>query len=136
MIWKRLSRSWEDRIEVLLNNRRQGNDFERLAANYLKEQGMSILKLNFYCKMGEVDIIARDNDYLVFLEVKYRNTAAKGSAIEAVTFNKMKKISRVADYYMYSHHFSGNTSVRFDVVAIEEGHLRHIKNAFEYIPVC
>ena len=119
-----------------MNNRRQGNDFEKLAANYLKEQGMLILKQNFYCKMGEVDIIAKDGDYLVFVEVKYRKTAKKGAAVEAVGFNKMRKISRVADYYMYSHRLSAVTNVRFDVVAIEEGHLKHIKNAFEYIQVC
>ncbi len=119
-----------------MNYRKQGNDFEKLAADYLIRQGMSIIQMNFYCKMGEVDIIAKDENYLVFIEVKYRKTAAKGSAASAVGFNKMRKISRVADYYMYSHRFSSDTNVRFDVVAIEEGHLKHYKNAFEYIPVC
>ncbi|SFH61801.1 putative endonuclease [Pseudobutyrivibrio sp. OR37] len=119
-----------------MNSRKQGNDFEKLAANFLKTQGMTILKLNFYCKMGEVDIIAKDEEYLVFVEVKYRKSSAKGSGFEAVNFNKMRKISRVADYYMFSHHYSGDTNVRFDVVVIEEGHLKHLKNAFEYIPVC
>jgi len=124
------------RIEVLLNYRKQGNDFEGLAAKYLVNQGMKIIKRNFYCKMGEADIIASDNEYLVFIEVKYRKSAAKGSGFEAVNFNKMRKLSRVADYYMYSSRVSPETSVRFDVVVIEEGHLRHLKNAFEYIPVC
>ena len=119
-----------------MNNRKQGNDFEKLAANYLKEQGMEIIKQNFYCKMGEVDIIAKDGCYLVFVEVKYRKSTSKGSGFEAVNFNKMRKISRVADYYLYSHRFSEDINVRFDVVVIEEGHLKHIKNAFEYIPVC
>jgi putative endonuclease len=58
-----------------LNYRRQGNAFEKLAAEYLKEQGLKIIKLNFYCKMGEVDIIAMDGDYLVFIEVKYRKSS-------------------------------------------------------------
>ena len=119
-----------------MNYRTQGNDFEKLAADYLKNKGMSIIKMNFYCKMGEVDIIAKDENYLVFVEVKYRKSTSKGSAAEAVNFNKMRKISRVADFYMYSRHMDGGTSVRFDVIAIEEGHLKHIKNAFEYIPVC
>lgn len=119
-----------------MNNRKQGNDFEKLAAMYLQRNGMSIIKMNYFCKMGEVDIIAKDEDYLVFVEVKYRKSTAKGSGFEAVGFNKMRKISRVADYYMFSHHFDGNTNVRFDVVVIEEGHLKHLKNAFEYIPVC
>ena len=118
-----------------MNNRKQGNDFEQLAANYLKSKGMEILKVNFYCKMGEVDIIALDGSYLVFVEVKYRTSAAKGTGLEAVGYNKMRKISRVADYYMYSRKYSGYTNVRFDVIAIEEGHLKHIINAFEYIPV-
>ena len=111
-----------------MNNRKQGNDFEKLAADYLKNKGMSIIKMNFYCKMGEVDIIAKDDNY--------RKTASKGAAAEAVSFNKMRKISRVADFYMYGHKVSPDTNVRFDVIAIEEGHLKHIINAFEYIPVC
>ncbi len=119
-----------------MNNRKQGNDFEKLAADFLEKNGMQIIQMNFYCKMGEVDIIAKDGSYLVFVEVKYRKSASKGNAAAAVTFPKMRKISRVADYYMYSHKYGGNTSVRFDVIAIEEGHLTHYKNAFEYIPVC
>ena len=119
-----------------MNNRKQGNEFEKIAADYLEKQGMTIIKTNFYCKMGEVDIIAKDEGYLVFVEVKYRTSAAKGSGLEAVNLYKMRKISRVADFYMYSHRLYDNTSVRFDVIAIEEGHLKHIKNAFEYIPVC
>jgi putative endonuclease len=86
--------------------------------------------------MGEVDIVARDGEYLVFVEVKYRKNKRTGAAVEAVGFNKMRKISRCADVYMMLHKMSGDTSVRFDVVAIEEGHLMHYKNAFEYIPVC
>ena len=86
--------------------------------------------------MGEIDIIAKDEEYLVFVEVKYRKNKRAGSAAEAVNFNKMRKISRCADVYMMQHRVSGNTSVRFDVVAIEEGHLTHYKNAFEYIPIC
>ncbi|CBK74728.1 conserved hypothetical protein TIGR00252 [Butyrivibrio fibrisolvens 16/4] len=119
-----------------MNNRKQGNDFESLAADFLKRNGMTILKQNYYCKMGEVDIIARDKEYLVFVEVKYRTTKRAGTAAEAVGFNKKRKISRCADVYMMQNHMSGDTSVRFDVVAIEEGHLSHYKNAFEYIPIC
>ncbi len=117
-----------------INQRKQGNDFEQIAADYLKRQGFYIKELNFYCKMGEVDIIARDNEYLVFIEVKYRRTVKHGDAAEAVNFNKMRKISRVADYYIYKNKYGSDTSVRFDVIAIEEGHLSHYKNAFEYIP--
>ncbi|SDB10347.1 putative endonuclease [Pseudobutyrivibrio sp. YE44] len=119
-----------------MNYRKQGNDFEQLAADYLKNNGMKILKQNFYCKMGEVDIVGKDGDYLVFVEVKYRKNKRTGSAVEAVNYNKKRKISRCADVYMMMNHVSSDTSVRFDVVAIEEGHLSHFKNAFEYIPIC
>ncbi len=119
-----------------MNNRKRGNEFEALAADYLRRNGMKVLQQNFYCKMGELDIIAKDEEYLVFVEVKYRNTKAKGTATEAVSFYKMKKICRSADAWMMQHHCDGDTSVRFDVIAIEEGRLKHLKNAFEYIPIC
>ena len=119
-----------------MNNRKQGNDFESLAADYLRRNGMKILQQNFYCKMGEIDIVARDGEYLVFVEVKYRKNRKAGSAAEAVGFNKMRKISRCADVYLMLHQASEYNNVRFDVVAIEEGHLSHFKNAFEYIPIC
>ena len=106
--------------------------------NTIKGNAATRNKLILKCcpTLNLIDIIAKDGSYLVFVEVKYRKSAAKGTGLEAVNFKKMRKISRVADFYMYSHHMDGNTSVRFDVIAIEEGHLKHIKNAFEYIPVC
>ncbi len=119
-----------------MNYRKQGNEFEQLAADYLKRQGMTILQQNFYCKMGELDIVAKDQDYLVFVEVKYRKSKAKGSAAEAVNFNKKRKICRSADIWLMLNQNKVYNSIRFDVVAIEEGHLSHYKNAFEYIPVC
>lgn len=115
------------------NYRKQGSEYEKLAANFLQEQGLFIKEMNFYCKMGEVDIIARDGEYLCFIEVKYRTNRLKGDATEAVNYRKMRKICRVADYYMMKNNYNSDTNVRFDVVAIEEGHLNYIKNAFEYI---
>lgn len=116
-----------------VNKRKQGNNFEKIAADFLKEKGFSILDMNFYCKIGEVDIIARDNNYLCFIEVKYRKDSLKGDALEAVSYSKMRKICRVADYYMMKNNYASDTCVRFDVIGIEEGHLSFIENAFEYI---
>ena len=115
------------------NRRSQGNQFEKLAANYLVEKGLTIIETNFYSKMGEVDIICKDNEYLCFVEVKYRKNASAGSALEAVNFNKMRKICRAADYYLMTHPKFANSSIRFDVIAIENGHLEYVINAFEYI---
>ena len=119
----------------MVNQRSQGNSYERLAAKFLEEKGFSIVEFNFFSKIGELDILAKDKEYLVFVEVKYRKNKSKGSAAEAVTFSKMKKICRTADYYMLTHNMADSTSVRFDVVAIEEGKLTHIPNAFDYIPI-
>lgn len=115
------------------NSRKHGNEYEKIAAKYLKNKGYKIIKINFYCKMGEIDIIASKDEFLVFIEVKYRKNRQTGSAAEAVTFSKMRKICRTADYYMLINNFYSNASVRFDVIAIEEGHLKHYENAFEYI---
>ena len=119
----------------MINQRTQGNDYEKIASKYLEEQGLEILEYNYFSRMGEIDIIARENEYLVFVEVKYRKNNKKGSALEAVTYNKMKKICRACDYYLLTHGYSDAVSVRFDVVAIEEGHLKYVPNAFEYIPI-
>ena len=109
---------------------------EDAAAGFLRAKGMKILARNFRSGKNEIDIVCKDGAALVFVEVKYRKNKRTGSAAEAVNFNKMRKISRCADVWMMQHKVSGDTSVRFDVVAIEEGHLTHYKNAFEYIPIC
>ena len=116
-----------------INKRETGNSFEKLAGKYLEEKGLTIIEYNFYCKIGEIDIVARDGNYLVFVEVKYRRNNKLGSAVGAVTPANMRKICKTADYYMLTHRFKGDTPVRFDVVAIENGHLTHLKNAFDYI---
>ena len=56
----------------MVNKRKVGTDYEKQAAEYLKKKGLKILEQNFYCRMGEIDIIAKDREYLVFVEVKYR----------------------------------------------------------------
>lgn len=117
----------------MINRRKQGNKYEQLAANFLISQGIKILETNFFCKMGEIDIVCQDNDYLCFVEVKYRKNGQCGSALEAVNYGKMRKICRSADYYLLTHFKDESINVRFDVIAIQEGHLQYIKNAFEYI---
>ena len=67
-----------------------GTAYEKMAGEYLKTQGYEILQYNFRCRMGEIDIIAKDHGYLVFIEVKYRNTAVSGSALTAVTPAKQR----------------------------------------------
>lgn len=115
-----------------LNTRKVGAKKEELAVSYLEERGLEILERNFRCSQGEIDIIARDKDYLVFVEVKYRSTGKKGSALEAVGYAKQKKICRVFDFYRVKHKLSASTKVRFDVLAVDGENITWLPNAFWY----
>jgi len=115
-----------------MNKRAVGTTYEKLAGNYLEQQGYEILEYNFRCRMGEIDIIARDCEYLVFVEVKYRSSSRTGSPLEAVDARKQRIISKVASYYCLTHGYGEGQSCRFDVVAIKGEEYTLIKNAFEY----
>lgn len=116
-----------------MNTRQRGTDKERLAAAYLTTQGMRILECNFRGRQGEIDIIGYHNDYLVFVEVKYRSSDRKGTALDAVDMRKQRQICKVADYYRYLHKLGENTMLRYDVIAIQGEHIQWIQNAFPHI---
>lgn len=115
--------------EAVLNKRELGTQKELLAMQYLRQQGMIILERNFRCRMGEIDLIARDGSYLVFVEVKYRTTNRYGSPLEAVNVRKQQTIRKVAQYYLLGRKQT-DAPVRFDVVGICGEEITHIKNAF------
>lgn len=94
-------------------------------------QGYEVVEYNFRCRMGEIDLIAIDGEYLVFCEVKYRAGAAKGHPAEAVGIRKQQVISKCAAYYLMMRQLSG-ILCRFDVVSVEGEEITLIKNAFEY----
>lgn len=116
-----------------MNKRKIGTDKETLAAQYLEEQGVRIIVRNFRIRQGEIDLIGYDGEYLVFFEVKYRNTRQKGLPEEAVGLQKQKAICRVADYYRSTRRISLNKAMRYDVLAIEKEEIRWYRNAFEHI---
>lgn len=105
---------------------------EQKAAEYLKQQGYRILQRNFYSRYGEIDIIAREGRYLVFIEVKYRTNTSHGSPQEAVSRKKQRTICKVANYYRLTHGIPEDTPCRFDVVAILEDDIILLRDAFEY----
>lgn len=72
---------------------------EDLAASYLSKKGYKIIKRNFRARGGEIDIIAKDGDTLVFIEVKARSTDEFGSPLEAITYRKMKSLIKTAEFY-------------------------------------
>ncbi len=113
------------------NQRTVGQTYEKLAASYLQEQGITVLSRNYRCRQGEVDIVAREGAYLLFVEVKYRSSSRNGDPSEAVTPAKQRKLTEIARYYLYDEHLPEDTPVRFDVVAILGTDIRYIRNAFE-----
>ena len=114
----------------VINRRKLGAEKELLAAEYLKANGYQILEQNYFTRSGEIDLIAKESGYLVFLEVKYRKDTVTGHPEEAVTYQKQQRIIRAARYYMLTHGFGEYTPCRFDVVAITGEKVRVIKNAF------
>lgn len=113
-----------------LNKRQIGSKYEAMAASYMQERGMKILRRNYYCRQGEIDLIAREEPYLLFVEVKYRKNLQSGYPAEAVTPLKQRRIIQAARYYLYEQHLPEDTPVRFDVVAILGDSIQYIRNAF------
>lgn len=121
-----------------MNKRQTGTYYENLACEYLTESGAHILCRNFRSKSGEIDIVAKDDKYICFIEVKYRTGSRFGEAEAAVDYRKQRIICRVSDFYRLRFGISDSSPIRYDVVAIkvDETSAIHIiwhKNAFTYI---
>ncbi len=112
------------------NNRQTGTAHEEKAAAWLETQGMRILERNYRCRQGEIDLIAMDGRYLVFVEVKYRRDMQAGHPAEAVDVRKQRRISRAAARYLMERGISQEQPCRFDVVAVLGDRTEHIKDAF------
>lgn len=111
-----------------MNKRKTGAVYEEKAAAYLKEKGYRILEKNYRCPLGEIDLIAEESGYLVFIEVKYRKTSRLGTGEEAVNTKKQRRILGAARWYLMEH---GMHLYRFDVAAINGTEITLIRNAFE-----
>ena len=109
-----------------------GKKGEIIAQNYLKKKGYKIVATNYKNKIGEIDIICMDKNYLVFVEVKTRTSSAFGDPLEAIDLRKQYKIQQVASLYLITTKQT-NALVRFDAVAVlgeNDEEIRHIENAF------
>lgn len=104
-----------------------------MAADYLKENGYEILEYNYRNRIGEIDLVAKEGEYLCFVEVKYRKGTSQGSPFEAVNRRKQQNISLVAKHYLLTRGHSEWTPCRFDVVGITGEDIELVQNAFEYI---
>ena len=107
----------------------RGKIGEKLAVEYLKRNKYKILEINYANSIGEIDIIAKQHKTIVFVEVKFRNSANFGLPIESVTAGKQNKIKGVALLYLKEKSLT-EEPVRFDVISILGEEISHIKNAF------
>ena len=106
-----------------------GRDWEQTALRYLKRQGLSFIEANFTCKGGEIDLIMRDGDTLVFVEVRQRADSKHGGAAASITPAKIRRLVRAAQVYLLR--FPRVPPCRFDVIAIDGDHLAWLRNAIE-----
>jgi putative endonuclease len=108
---------------------------EDLACRHLASVGYQILARNFRCRSGELDVIARDGSFVVFVEVKERHGVSHGAGHEGVTFGKRRRVIRAARLYAASRGFPEEQAFRFDVISIDwvDGQpvVRHDKGAFD-----
>lgn len=114
-----------------MNKRQLGSEKEKLAAEYLQKRGYEIVTCNYRCRQAEIDIIAKKEEYLIFIEVKYRKNKQYGGSLYAVSRAKQQKISYAARHYIAGHNIDLDHPMRFDVLAIDGEEIMHIKNAFE-----
>lgn len=113
----------------------QGSMAETLACRYLEAQGLNLIKQNYRCRLGEVDLIMQDGQHLVFVEVRSRSDHRFGTPAETVSKIKQRRLIRTASYYLQRH--SIHMPCRFDIIAITLKDQRYIvewiKNAFQSV---
>ena len=108
---------------------------EKYAVKYLKKNKYKILEQNYVTHFGEIDIIAKDNDCYVFIEVKTRTSDKFGEPMEAVTPYKQRHVIRSAQSYLMLNQIDENqVEIRFDVIEVKsdngKNEINHVKNAF------
>lgn len=113
-----------------MNKRQIGNLYENKARKYLSNNDYVILEQNYRTKIGEIDIIARNENYLCFIEVKYRDEKSLATGLYAVDKAKQKTIYNVAKMYMLENKIDDDTACRFDVISVDGSDIELIKNAF------
>ncbi len=112
-------------------SRADGAAAERIAAEYLAQQGYKILHRNFTCRLGEIDLVCEEGPILCFVEVRMRRVDRYGVALETITPKKLERIVRTARYFLMKHNME-ERECRFDVVTIQGGEAPELaRNAFQ-----
>ena len=102
------------------------------ARKYLSASGLIWVESNYLCRLGEIYLIMRDKEYLVFIEVRSRSSNAYGGAVQSITHSKRQKLLRTATLYLQTKKLYEKQPTRFDVLSIEgtPPQITWIKNAF------
>jgi putative endonuclease len=110
-----------------------GKVAEQLVCDYLKQHGLKFITANYQCKCGEIDLIMRDAEVLVFVEVRHRKFSDYGDGVVSVIQNKQRKIIKAATYYLLENNLYDKVLCRFDIVATSnevDQKVQWIKDAF------
>ena len=98
------------------SKRSLGFQGEKLACDYIATRGYALVQKNYHMRWGEIDLVARDRETLVFIEVKYRRTRSFGTPLEAITHHKQRQLIRAAQFYLFQ--YPHPCPIRFDVLGI------------------
>lgn len=114
-------------------SRARGQQAERSAEHFLTKQGLQLITRNFQVRSGEIDLIMKDGDTLVFIEVKHRINKQHGLPIECITPSKQHRIYKAAQYYLLTNHPNESPPCRFDAVGLTgtTPAITWIKDAFQ-----
>ena len=99
-----------------------GGRWEDEAESFLTDRGLKTLKRNYYCRLGEIDLVMQHEDCIVFLEVRYRNNQHFGSGADSVTRSKQLRIIRTARSYLQKYGGRQLPPCRFDVISMRHHH--------------
>ena len=112
-----------------------GQHWENLAEQFLVDQGLKLITRNFSTKVGESDLIMRDEQHVAFVEVRYRSTSHFGGALDSITAGKRRKLMRCAKVFLSRHRNWAGYPCRFDVIAYDacnsNSEPRWVRAAFE-----
>ncbi len=100
--------------------RSRGHQVESWVAEQLSRQGLILVEKNFTCRVGEIDLVMRDDESIVFIEVKYRQSTQQYDPVEAVTWRKQRRLIRASQFYLLRRWPNSNPCVRYDVVGVIE----------------
>jgi putative endonuclease len=103
-----------------------GASGEDIATEYVQKQGYTVLERNFRCKLGEIDIIAKDGAQMVFVEVKTRTSSLFGTPLEAITRKKLLSLVKSAEYYLLTNKLGQNYRIDAVEIVMRKGQLNEV----------